>query len=69
MLIESRLRLGIQVYLKSNTKGERIGTFPQSYYYFMHEHLFKYVNIREEATFVPDGTNPDEAALSKAPIK
>ena len=34
-------------------------TDPQSYYYFMHEHLFKHVNIREEATFVPDGTNPD----------
>lgn len=31
----------------------------QSYYYFMHEHLFKHVNVREEATFVPDGTIPD----------
>lgn len=37
-------------------------TDPQSYYYFMHENLFKHVNIREEATFVPDGTNPDAAA-------
>lgn len=34
-------------------------TDPQSYYYFMHEHLFGHVNIREEATHVPDGTNPD----------
>lgn len=32
---------------------------PQSYYYFMHENLFGHVNIREEATHVPDGTNPD----------
>lgn len=31
----------------------------QSYYYFMHENLFKHVNIREEATFVPDGTDED----------
>lgn len=31
----------------------------QSYYYFMHENLFKHVNIREDATFVPDGTDED----------
>lgn len=37
-------------------------TDPQSYYYFMHEHLFSHVNIREEATHVPDGTNPDADA-------
>ena len=37
-------------------------TDPQSYYYFMHEHL----NIREEATFVPDGTNPDAEAACAA---
>ncbi len=37
-------------------------TDPQSYYYFMHENLFRHVNIREEATHVPDGTNPDAAA-------
>lgn len=41
-------------------------TDPQSYYYFMHEHLFKQVNIREEATFVPDGTNPDAEAACAA---
>lgn len=35
---------------------------PQSYYYFMQENLFGHVNIREDATFVPDGTNPDAAA-------
>lgn len=32
---------------------------PQSYYYFMHENLFAHVNIREDATHVPDGTDPD----------
>lgn len=35
---------------------------PQSYYYFMQENLFGHVNIREDATFVPDGTNLDAAA-------
>ena len=29
----------------------------QSYYYFMHKHLFDYVNINPERTFLPDGTN------------
>ena len=32
---------------------------PQSYYYFMHQHLFDKVNIRPENTRVPDGTEPD----------
>ena len=27
--------------------------------YFMHEHLFNHVNIKEENTNVPDGTQPD----------
>ena len=31
----------------------------QSYYYFMHEHLFDRVNIKPENTNVPDGTEPD----------
>lgn len=31
----------------------------QSYYYFMHEHLFNHVNIKEENTNVLDGTQPD----------
>ena len=31
----------------------------QSYYYFMHKHLFDRVNIRPEQTFVPDGTCED----------
>lgn len=39
---------------------------PQSYYYFMHENLFGHVNIRKDATFVPDGTNPDAAAACVA---
>lgn len=41
-------------------------TDPQSYYYFMNEKLFSHVNIRKEATFVPDGTNPDAAAACEA---
>ena len=31
----------------------------QSYYYFMHEHLFDRVNIKPENTNMPDGTEPD----------
>lgn len=31
----------------------------QSYYYFMHENLFKHVNIPEGHSFLPDGTEPD----------
>lgn len=34
----------------------------QSYYYFMHEHLFDRVNIKEENTNVPDGTKEDAQA-------
>ncbi len=33
----------------------------QSYYYFMKEHLFSKVNIDPARTFVPDGTEEDEA--------
>lgn len=32
---------------------------PQSYYYFMNEHLFSKVNICKSRTFLPDGTEPD----------
>lgn len=31
----------------------------QSYYYFMHKHLFDRINIKIENTNVPDGTEPD----------
>lgn len=33
----------------------------QSYYYFMHQHLFDRVNIKLENTNVPDGTQEDAA--------
>lgn len=39
---------------------------PQSYHYFMNENLFKHVNVRKDATFVPDGSNPDAAAACAA---
>lgn len=32
-------------------------TNDQSYYYFMHKHLFDRVNIRQERTFIPNGMN------------
>lgn len=32
---------------------------PQSYYTFMHEHLFSYVDIDEEQIHIPDGTAED----------
>ncbi len=31
----------------------------QSYRYFMNEHLFRHINIRQECTYVPDGLEPD----------
>lgn len=34
-------------------------TDDQSYYYFMHNNLFKYININPENTNVPDGTESD----------
>lgn len=33
----------------------------QSYYYFMHEHLFDHVNINPERTFLPNGMAADSA--------
>ena len=39
---------------------------PQSYRYFMEENLFRHINIRRENTFVPDGLNPDHAAVCAA---
>lgn len=32
---------------------------PQSYYYFMHDHLFNHVNIHPENVHLPDGMEPD----------
>ncbi|MDO4500796.1 MAG: glucosamine-6-phosphate deaminase [Erysipelotrichaceae bacterium] len=37
----------------------------QSYYYFMHDNLFNHINIKEENTNVPDGTNMDAEAECK----
>lgn len=38
----------------------------QSYYYFMHDHLFDHVNLKKDRSFLPDGTEPDsEKACSK----
>lgn len=31
----------------------------QSYYYFMHSHLFDHININGQRTYLPDGMNPD----------
>jgi len=31
---------------------------PQSYHYFMHEHLFQYIDIPKENIYIPDGTIP-----------
>ncbi|WP_343249383.1 glucosamine-6-phosphate deaminase [Diplocloster hominis] len=33
----------------------------QSYYYFMHQNLFKSINVKEENTNIPDGTVADSA--------
>ena len=33
--------------------------YDQSYYYFMHENLFRHVNIDLNRTYLPDGMEPD----------
>ena len=38
-------------------------TDSQSYYYFMQEHLFSRINLAPGASFIPDGTNDDAAAV------
>lgn len=38
------------------------GTHPQSYRYFMDDHLFSRVDVRRDHTFVPNGVAPDAAA-------
>ena len=37
-------------------------TNPQSYRYFMEEHLFRHINIQPDATFVPNGETDNPAA-------
>ena len=39
---------------------------PQSYYYFMQEHLFSHINIAPDASFIPDGMNDDAQAVCDA---
>ncbi len=31
----------------------------QSYYYYMHHNFFKYINVKEENTYIPNGTAKD----------
>lgn len=38
-------------------------TDSQSYYHFMQEHLFSQINLAPGASFIPDGTNDDAAAV------
>ena len=38
-------------------------TNPQSYYFFMQEHLFSHINVSPDSTFIPDGTNDDAEAV------
>ena len=39
---------------------------PQSYYYFMQEHLFSHINIAPDASFIPYGMNDDVQAVCDA---
>lgn len=36
---------------------------PQSYYYFMHEHLFKHINIAQTNIYIPSGTTDNFQAF------
>lgn len=41
-------------------------THDQSYYYFMHDNLFDHVNLRKDASFLPDGSKTDAAKECEA---
>lgn len=41
-------------------------THDQSYYYFMHDNLFDHVNLRKDASFLPDGSKPNAEEECKA---
>lgn len=36
---------------------------PQSYHYFMHEHLFQHINIAQQNIFIPSGTTGNHEAF------
>ena len=38
---------------------------PQSHHYFMHENLFKHINVPQEHTFLPSGTTDNYAAFCR----
>ncbi len=38
-------------------------THPQSYHYFMHENLFKHINIPKQNIYIPSGTTDNYAAF------
>jgi len=40
-------------------------THKQSYWYFMHENFFNFVNVPEAHIYVPDGSNPDASAACR----
>lgn len=49
-------------HVKTVNLDEYVGlasTHPQSYRYFMEKHLFEYININAENTYLPDGTSDD----------
>ena len=41
------------------------GNHPQSYHYFMHENLFKHVNIARQNIYIPSGTTDNYEAFCK----
>ena len=38
---------------------------PQSYHYFMHEHLFRHINIAQQNIYIPSGTTDNYEAFCK----
>ena len=41
------------------------GNHPQSYHYFMHENLFKHINIARQNIYIPSGTTDNYEAFCK----
>ncbi len=59
-------------YVKSYNLDEYVGidqNHPESYYSFMHRHLFDHVNIKEENTHLPSGSTQEDADAYEAALE
>ncbi len=57
--------ISAQIIMKPNAVLGLAPEDEQSYSHFMHVNFFDHINIKPENTNIPNGLEPDEAALSK----